>query len=562
MLGSFERTGNYPMESNYIFANEQALNTFYNDDINKATIHAGLFRIILDDGDGKQALYWAYTDENNELKFKKIVSTDTIEELKQQIENLSDAIDEETEKREDYDEALQELADEMQSQLDDLREILNNTISDLQAVVGTQDPIQQYLQTLPYENLTEIAQALNKFLNTTDSTDDSINTLPELQSFLNGYTDSDTLSGLIQDTLNTIYGSPLPTESFRTLRGIEDFVRAFQSQSINADAQLHTELDQTQVGAGLNGDGSYQATVGTNYIDNATSIMDAVRLLDAQIHTAISNYNISTSNNDVINLSISREADRQVISGRLVISPQNGNQLVKKADGLYYNANVTYNQGTVTFSVNDNIISQFNIALGSIVQDAYYDSNTEDIVIIFNLQNGTQQTIRIGAGTLIREWSVLNDQTSPIVLTKTNVTGAGPDTLSASVKISDDSDNILQIDSGELLVEGIAENIRYEQTTVKGIIAEILQSQSTTNTNVTNLGTRVSAVESNLATLTERVTTNKTVTDQAIDNLEAKHDTDIARLEDEWEDSFETFEAEVNNALLDMRQSINWEEYQ
>ena len=38
MMGSFIRTGNYPMEANYIFPTEAALKEFYSDPINATTI--------------------------------------------------------------------------------------------------------------------------------------------------------------------------------------------------------------------------------------------------------------------------------------------------------------------------------------------------------------------------------------------------------------------------------------------------------------------------------------------------------------------------------------------
>mgnify|MGYP003449073145 FL=1 len=58
MMGSFIRTGNYPMEANYVFPTEAALKEFYSDPINATTIHKGLFKIVENGGDGKKALYW------------------------------------------------------------------------------------------------------------------------------------------------------------------------------------------------------------------------------------------------------------------------------------------------------------------------------------------------------------------------------------------------------------------------------------------------------------------------------------------------------------------------
>lgn len=58
MMGSFIRTGNYPLEAHYIFPTEEALKEFYSDEMNATTIHKGLLRIVENDGTGKQGLYW------------------------------------------------------------------------------------------------------------------------------------------------------------------------------------------------------------------------------------------------------------------------------------------------------------------------------------------------------------------------------------------------------------------------------------------------------------------------------------------------------------------------
>lgn len=50
-----------------------------------------------------------------------------------------------------------------------------------------------------------------------------------------------------------------------------------------AEAAIQGELDDTQTGAGLNGDGTYTADSGANYIDDATSLKNADSQLDSQI---------------------------------------------------------------------------------------------------------------------------------------------------------------------------------------------------------------------------------------------------------------------------------------
>ena len=57
--GSFTRTGDYPLEANYIFQTEQELIDFYQDredNLESTTLHQGLLKVV---GEGdNQALYW------------------------------------------------------------------------------------------------------------------------------------------------------------------------------------------------------------------------------------------------------------------------------------------------------------------------------------------------------------------------------------------------------------------------------------------------------------------------------------------------------------------------
>lgn len=72
IIGSFVRTGDFPLEADYIFASVDELEEFYEDEINKTTLHNGLLKTVLDDGSGNQALYWVCTNDDGELVFKKL----------------------------------------------------------------------------------------------------------------------------------------------------------------------------------------------------------------------------------------------------------------------------------------------------------------------------------------------------------------------------------------------------------------------------------------------------------------------------------------------------------
>ena len=84
-----------------------------------------------------------------------------------------------------------------------------------------------------------------------------------------------------------IFFSDSPTREFRTLRAIEDFVRILKADSEATDNNIQSELDNTQIGVGLSGDGSYNADKETYYLKDATSIMNALKVLDSLMYEAI-----------------------------------------------------------------------------------------------------------------------------------------------------------------------------------------------------------------------------------------------------------------------------------
>ena len=60
-------------------------------------------------------------------------------------------------------------------------------------------------------------------------------------------------------------------------------VSAEASTRASADSAIQAELDATQVGAGLNANGSYSAPTSSNYLGSATSLKNADSLLDTQL---------------------------------------------------------------------------------------------------------------------------------------------------------------------------------------------------------------------------------------------------------------------------------------
>lgn len=486
--GSFTRTGDYPLEADYIFETEQELIEFYQDDIEKTHLHRGLLKIVGTGDD--QALYWV-VQEGNELQFNKLLQKIDRDNIYDQLTNLQAQLQTEILDRENADKeiwgddkeniltglnSIKKISDALDIEIKKLEKLHN----EFNAVVGTTDrDIIEYLKTLPYHSLTEVANVLDEFLNGSDSEDDSINTLPEIKDFLEGYKDTDTLAAILSNLYDKILGTPIPSETFRTLRGIEDSIIVLGTLTKTQVDNLQKELNDTQSGVGLNQDGSYSPDANSNYLQNATSITNALHILDDLIHSALVEYILEPSDEGDVKLTVEPILNGYRIKGNVKLNPDTKNQLTTDENGLYYNINLTYTNGTFQLLVNDNVVSTFNIGAKDLVEDAYYDSSTEELIIIFKKVDGDTQRVKIPVGNLIREWVVDNTHPSKVVeLTKEEVFGDGPDKLSADVRISSQADNILTRDGNTLYVgkNQILPDITKAVTDLKNELTTVINS--------------------------------------------------------------------------------------
>lgn len=461
--GSFTRTGDYPLEANYTFQTEQELIDFYQDredNLESTTLHQGLLKVV---GEGdNQALYWIVKDEEG-LHFKKLIENVDRETIYEQLGDLYTKLQEEISNREEADleiwgdkeNVLQDLNSikKISDVVDIERKKLEKLHNEFNASIGVTDrDIIEYLKTLPYQSLTEVVFTLDNFLNKTNPKDSTIDTLVELKNFLQGFSDTDTLMNILTELYHGIEGSPLPSEGLRTLRGLEDALTLLGQLSKNRIDNLQTELDATQTGVGLNQDGTFSPDQSTNFLKNSTSIVSALRELDRLLKVALEDCNISPEDTNTLQLEISRNETGTVISGNVRLNSDTNNQIID-SNGLFHHTELEYSQGILTLKVNGNIINVLPLGLSAIVNDGYYDSSNESLVIKFALHDGTEQTVRIPVGALIREWTIDNTIPDKVVeLTKEEIFGDGADKLSADVRLSSNPDNILQKDGNSLYV--------------------------------------------------------------------------------------------------------------
>ena len=443
MMGSFIRTGDYPMEANYIFSSEEELKAFYADELNNTTLHKGLLKIV--SSEDSQTLYWVI-EVGGELQFKPLIQEGSIDKLFDRLAQIRNDLNQEISDRKN---SILEIVgtddmSEFHNQLDNLLAI-SNAVVDLQkqsaehsnilsAIVGTEEEnILEYLKSLDYNNLSDISNLLHKFFDTVDDSDSQINTLPELQKFLRGFDYTHNLYQHLRDLWNEIQGTPTPSTTFRTLRGVQDFVETLASVSNNRDDNFQTELDQTQVGVGLSGDGSFSPDQETNYLKSATSVMNALKTLDGLIAQALRTSKLIPTETNTVSITVDEDVKSSNISANVKVS--NGSDIIVNNDGLYTKLSTEYENGILTIKVNGNIRSQHALTISSIID------NPDDKVV-----------------ELSREKVV-----------------SGTDKLSADVRLDSSNYNILKKVGNSLSVDGRSSSITHGGQPLSEVLKDITE---------------------------------------------------------------------------------------
>lgn len=256
---------------------------------------------------------------------------------------------------------------------------------------------------------------------------------------------------------------------------------------IQADiTQLKTLVNAIITGAGLNSDGTYKQILDT-ILQNAVSLADA----DLKLSLAIQNLK------------------QQISDGTLLTTPKisaDPNNIIYKDitgdGGIFSSLGLTFdpNTGVLTLtSGKDANLKTYAVNLGLTatgIVNAYYDSVQKDIVIVYEMSDGTEKTVRIPAGELITEWEPLPNYTSSTISTdasaikmkKTYDSATHKDFLYADVKIDDaNPHNILKKEptNGALYVDSNSDGLSFAGTS-QSVTNKINEIEGNINTTLTN----------------------------------------------------------------------------
>ena len=293
-----------------------------------------------------------------------------------------------------------------------------------------------------------------------------------------------------------------------------------------------------------------------------TNHKNSIRELTTSVEGAAKSAHIEGGQTDTLETVVSTLSDGGAkITGNVRLG--SANSIVVRNGGL--EADVSVDVDTTT---NKLIVRVGNQTIEKILpgvelfESADYNDANEELIITFKTGN----TLTIPIHGIIHTWDVNNSESSPVVLTKTVVTG-GVDKLSANIKLRS-TDNLIGVENGKLYVseQGINNKVSAETTRATEAENAIRTSVETLSNNVqtqfAEVSDRITTVQDNLNEESTRAreseNTIRTTAEHADEvALEAKETVNgLNSTVNELSTSLSTLETNVENLEESLTQSI------
>lgn len=237
---------------------------------------------------------------------------------------------------------------------------------------------------------------------------------------------------------------------------------------------------------------------------------------------------------------------------KIKLSSDSDNILINKVDGFFASSKLEYisSANKLIFKTSGHPDKEIQLNSVELFERVYYDPTREVLVLTYKDSTGQTQFVEIPIGEMIRdwEWEPLNEGHNVKIVKKRNV--SGNDKVSADVKIYDDPDNILVDKNHELFVKGTADNIKYENGTVKDALDAINDKNEEQDDKLDELDGKIGSGFTNDPhdNVTYKFEQLQTQVNDVADNLQneidrstakdEEHDGKIQAIEDEIGDGF------------------------
>lgn len=185
---------------------------------------------------------------------------------------------------------------------------------------------------------------------------------------------------------------------------------------------------------------------------------------------------------------------------KIKLSSDSDNIIVNKIDGFFASSKLEYisSANKLVFKTSGHPDKEIQLNSVELFEHVYYDPTREMLVLTYKDSTGQTQFVEIPIGEMIRdwEWEVQNEGHNVKIIKKRNV--SGNDKVSADAKIYDDPNNILVDRNHELFVRGTADNIKYENGTVKDALDELKATDAALDNKINIEIARAEAAEGEL----------------------------------------------------------------
>ena len=293
-----------------------------------------------------------------------------------------------------------------------------------------------------------------------------------------------------------------------------------------------------------------------------TNHKNSIRELTTSVEGAAKSAHIEGGQTDTLETVVSTLSDGGAkITGNVRLG--SANSIVVRNGGLEADVSVDVDTTTNKLIVRvGNQTIEKTLPGVELFESAEYNDANEELIITFKTGN----TLTIPIHGIIHTWNVNNSESSPVVLTKTVVTG-GVDKLSANIKLRS-TDNLIGVENGKLYIseQGINNKVSAETTRATEAENAIRTSVETLSNNVqtqfAEVSDRITTVQDNLNEESTRAreseNTIRTTAEHADEvALEAKETVNgLNSTVNELSTSLSTLETNVENLEESLTQSI------
>ena len=258
------------------------------------------------------------------------------------------------------------------------------------------------------------------------------------------------------------------------------------TNTINSEVS-RAQAAENAISLNLEAEKNRAATAEQEIKDSLANEVTKLENADARLESSLNDAknqidDLKTSTNityeDTTTVTLAKDANNVVRANAKVA---NANENIISLDdtltGLYARVDLAYNAATNVLTLTTtNGTTEIKLNSASVLQSAQLDNANNELVLTFQLTDGSISTTRIPIGTLFNTWKPENQATnSAIELTKIDAnpnTGVNYDILKARVLVSASDNNMLRIDGNSLFVDksevtAATENVKTLKNEVK-----------------------------------------------------------------------------------------------